>query len=318
MASRSKLTPQVCAAAAALLLGGCARDPQQSSQVVATVNDHELTASQLSRVLQALGADGNPQSTRKALATLVDEELLVQQAMKDQLDRDPVIAQAMEHARRHLLAQAYAERKVYPQAAISPVEMEQYYRAHPALFAQRRLYRLTVFAVQNSDMSSLLSADLEHAHSETEVREALQKHEIKFETQYLNCAAEELPLNKIDGFARAKVGDLLIGGEDNDKTLLMSVVAMEDRPLSFEHAKPMIAQYLTTVRNSQAADAYLRKLRQTARIAYAAQYAATMQQAMRSSTRSGEDSAAGSNARTGSSMSAVASAHLTSYDAGLN
>ena len=38
--------------------------------------------------------------------------------------------------------------------------MEEYYRAHPALFANRRLYRLTVFAIQDSEMNGMLAADL--------------------------------------------------------------------------------------------------------------------------------------------------------------
>jgi EpsD family peptidyl-prolyl cis-trans isomerase len=268
----------MCVAVGVLLLAGCAgRGSQQPSQVVATVNDHDLTVLQLSQALQAAGAEENPQATRKALASLIDEELLVQQATKDQLDRDPVIVQAMERERRHLLAQAYAQRRVYPKTTVPLGEMEEYYRAHPALFANRRVYRLTVFAVQDSDMSGLLAADLEKTHSEDDVRAALQRHEIKFETQPLSCSAEELPLDKVDDFARAKAGDLLIGGQSDGKTLLMSVVAVEERPLSFEHAKLMITQYLTTVRNARAADEYLKKLKETAKIAYAPRYAGQSQ-----------------------------------------
>jgi EpsD family peptidyl-prolyl cis-trans isomerase len=310
---RRRLVPQVLAAAAVALLAGCGgRASDQHSQVVATVNDHELTVLQLSQALQAAGAEDNPQATRKALASLVNEELLVQQATKDQLDRDPVVVQAMEQARRHLLAQAYAERKVYPKTTVSLDEMEEYYRAHPALFAQRRLYRLTVFAVHDSDMSNLLAADLEKARSEDDVRAALQRHEIKFETQPVSSSAEELPLDRVDEFAKARVGDLLIGGQADGKTLLMSVVAIEERPLSFEHARTMITQYLTTVRNAQAADTYLKKLKETAKIAYAPRYAAELKDVSRSAARPlpGEPSA-----RPGS---AVASARASANSTGLN
>jgi EpsD family peptidyl-prolyl cis-trans isomerase len=299
--------PQVCAALGAVLLGGCGGSgAQQHSQVVATVNDHDLTVMQLSQALQAAGAEENPQTTRKALAALIDEELLVQQATKSQLDRDPAIVQAMEHERRHLLAQAYAQRMVYPKTTVSLGEMEEYYRAHPALFANRRLYRLTVFAVQDSDMTGLLSADLENTHSEDEVRAALQRHEIKFETQPLSCPAEELPMDKVDEFAKAKAGDLLMGGETDGRTLLMSVVAVEERPLSFEHARPMITQYLMTVRNAQAADAYLKKLKETAKIAYAPRYAAQMQELLRSSAQPRPNAQPGQGAEPGSPMSASA------------
>src|ERR1700738_1465745 len=96
LTGRGRLMSQVCAAFGVVLLAGCSgRGPQQHSQVVATVNDHDLTVLQLSQALQAAGAEENPQATRKALAALIDEELLVQQATKNQLDRDPAIVQAM-------------------------------------------------------------------------------------------------------------------------------------------------------------------------------------------------------------------------------
>jgi EpsD family peptidyl-prolyl cis-trans isomerase len=309
--------PQVCAALGVALFAGCSGSgAQQHSQVVATVNDHDLTVLQLSEALQAAGAEDNPQTTRKALAGLIDEELLVQQATKNQLDRDPAIVQAMERERRHLLAQAYAQRMVYPKTTVSLGEMEEYYRAHPALFANRRLYRLTVFRVQDSDMSGLLAADLENTHSEDEVRAALQKHEIKFETQPLSCSAEELPMDKVDEFARAKAGDLLMGGQADGRTLLMSVVAVEERPLSFEHAKPMITEYLMTVRNAQAADEYLKKLKETAKIAYAPRYAAEMQGVLRSSAQPLPDAGPRRSVEPGSSMSA--SVRSTDGSTGLN
>jgi peptidyl-prolyl cis-trans isomerase C len=314
---RGKAVRRVYAAVGVLLLAGCGgRGSQQPSQVVATVNDHDLTVLQLSQALQATGAEDNPQATRKALASLIDEELLVQQATKDQLDRDPLIVQAMEHERRRLLAQAYAQRMVYPKTTVSLAEMEEYYGAHPALFAHRRLYRLTVFAIQDSDMSGLLAADLEKTHSEDDVRAALQRHEIKFETQPLSCSAEELPLDKVDEFARAKAGDLLIAGQSDGRTLLMSVVALEERPLSFEHAKLMITQYLTTLRNTRAADEYLRKLKETAKIAYAPRYAAEMQGTLRSAAQPVTEP--GPSGAPGASQSPIASARSSAGSTGLN
>ena len=93
---------------------------------------------------------------------------------------------------------------------VSMGEMEEYYRSNPALFERRRLYRLTAFTIQNSDMNDRLSADLDNAHSEDAVRGVLQKHEIKFTTQQINSAAEELPLDKVEAFSKAKVGDLIV------------------------------------------------------------------------------------------------------------
>jgi EpsD family peptidyl-prolyl cis-trans isomerase len=262
--------------AAAFVLDGCgsAKQQQQHSQVVAKVNDQEITVLQLNQTLQAAGVESaTPAVMHAALGSLVDEELLVQQAMKSNLNRDPAIVQALDHERRQLLARAYAERAVYPKSPVSLAQEEAYYREHPALFENRKLYRFTSFTIQNADMNDRLNADLNAAHAADEVRDVLDRHEIKFETQQVNSAAEELPLNKLEQFATAKVGDLLVDGQTDGRTLLMSVVAIEERPITFEHAKPLIERYLITVRNAEATNEYLKRVKQTAKISYAPRFA---------------------------------------------
>jgi hypothetical protein len=74
----------------------------------------------------------------------------------------------------------------------------------------------------------------------------------------------------------------------------------------------MITQYLTTVRNAQAADTYLKKLKETAKIAYAPRYAAELQGVSRSAAR---PLPGGPSARPGS---AVASARASANSTGLN
>jgi EpsD family peptidyl-prolyl cis-trans isomerase len=259
--------------AGCFVLGGCnVHAARQHSQVVATVNDHELTLLQLNQALQANGAEATPENTRLAIASLIDEELLVQQAVKSSLERDPAVVQAIEHARRRVLVEAYTERMVFPKQDVPLAEMEEYYRSNPALFEHRRIYRLTAFTIVSTDMNDRLSADLDAAHSEDAVRGVLERHEIKFTTQPINSAAEELPLDKLDAFAKAKAGDLIVAEQRDGSILLMSVAGVEDRPLTFEHAKPMIAQYLTAVRNTKAADTYLKGLKETAKISYAPRF----------------------------------------------
>jgi hypothetical protein len=162
---------------------------------------------------------------------------------------------------------------LYPKTPITLAEEESYYRGHQSLFEHRKLYRLTVFTVQDTDLTDRLSADLDNSHSVDDVRTVLERHEIKFETQQLSPAAEDLPLDKLDNFAKAQVGDLLIAGRDDGRTSLLSVVSIDERPLSFEHAKPIIEHYLTTVRNKEATTAYLKRVKETAKISVSARYA---------------------------------------------
>ncbi len=262
---RHALSPVV---ATFLCLVGC-HHSSNSPQVVATVNDRELTLIQLNETLQTNEIDATPDNARKAIHSLIDEELLVQQALKSSLDRDPSVVHTMEHARRTVLADAFLQRMVYPKKQISSQEMEGYYQSNPGLFEKRRVYHLTSFTVRTSDMNDRLTNDLASAHSEETVRTILEKHEVKFTTEQVTAAAEDLPLDRLSAFTNSKAGDLIVIEQKNGFTLLMSVTGADDRPLTFERAKPMIVQYLTTVRNAKALDTYLEGLRQSAKITYA-------------------------------------------------
>jgi peptidyl-prolyl cis-trans isomerase C len=256
-----------------LSLAGCSRHPQAQSQVVAKVNDREITISQLNQALSDINPDTlTPEITQRAIQSLVDEELLVQAAVQNKLDRDPATVAAMEHARRQILAQTYAERMLYPKSPVSLADEEAYFKQHPGLFENRKLYRLTVYTVRSSQLSDLLKADLDSTHSADQVREVLEKHQIKYETQRLNSPAEDLPLEKVADFSAASVGDLLIASQRDGTVLLISVVGLEEKPLSFEAAKPAIVQYLTKKRNTEALAEHLKAERADTKISYVGQF----------------------------------------------
>jgi peptidyl-prolyl cis-trans isomerase C len=262
-------------------LGACTPHSQARSQVVAKVNDHEITVSQLNQALNVIDPETlTPDVTKRAIDSLVDEELLVQSAMQNRLDRDPVTVAAFEHARRQILAETYAERLLYPKAPIALADEESYFKQNPGLFENRKVYRLTVYTLRPTDMSDLLKADLNNTHSADQVRDVLEKHQIKYEAQHLNSPAEDLPLEKVKEFSEASVGDLLIASERDGRILLIAVVGLEDKPLSFEAAKASIDQYLTKKRNTEAIREHLKAEKAAAKISYVgqfAQYAATGQ-----------------------------------------
>jgi peptidyl-prolyl cis-trans isomerase C len=120
-AARAKLSGLLVTLPLLFILSGCHMDhgATKSSQVVATVNNHEITTSQLNQALEAAGVDQvTPAEEKEAIDSLVAEELLVQDALKSKLDRQPAVVLAMERARRQVLAQAYAERSLYSPTAL--------------------------------------------------------------------------------------------------------------------------------------------------------------------------------------------------------
>lgn len=255
---------------AGLCACGSSDAPGKNSQVVAVVNDKEITVTQLNRVLRATGqVEVTPALTRQALDSLTDEELLVQAALKHKIDRDPAYVQALEQTRRQLLAQFFAERTVYPKTVISADEVAEYYRREPLLFSNRRKFLFTTFLTEKSDMTPAIDTELDHVASVDQVRGILDRHAIKYMTQMASVTPEQVPLNQLSRFASASVGDLFINEQDSGKVLLMSLTSIDNEvPLTLDRARPMIESYLRNSRNKQATDEYLKHAKAAAKISY--------------------------------------------------
>src|ERR1019366_4323631 len=83
-----------------------------SYQVVARVNTKEITILQLNAALAQVPnvtAETAKAASGPLLERLIEQELLVQKAQDAKLDRNPQVAQAMEAAKRQVLATAYLQ-----------------------------------------------------------------------------------------------------------------------------------------------------------------------------------------------------------------
>ena len=264
----------VVLACALVGLSACSRHSQTKTQVVAKVNDREITVSQLNQTLAVINPETlTPQVTREAIDSLVNEELLMQGALANKLDRDPATVAAIERARRQVLIEAYAQRLLYPKSPVSATEEQKYFKQNPGLFADRKIFNLTIYTVRQVDLSDLLKGDLNNTHSADQVRGVLEKHQVKYMTQHTSVPSEDLPLGKVSEFTTANVGDLLIADQRDGHSILVCVTGLEPKPLSFENAKASIDQYLTRQRNAAAVDEHLKNERDAAKISYRGQFA---------------------------------------------
>jgi hypothetical protein len=120
---------------AAALPAGCERASAERGgpQLAAKVNGAEISL----RQVRTAGASGAGQ----ALEKVIERELLVQQALQAGLDRDPAVRDAIDAARRQILAEAWLD-KVAAGNVVSRDEIHAFYAEHPELFAERRVYRV--------------------------------------------------------------------------------------------------------------------------------------------------------------------------------
>ncbi len=121
-----------------LFLGGCGPD----DPVLAKVGDTEITASQLDvfvgRVsLDLLSDEEGVEADRDYLESMIDQELLVQEARSRGLDTSSVVTHQLEAAVRHRFYQRYLGEFVNPKIAITPTEIERAF--HDMGFDRERL-----------------------------------------------------------------------------------------------------------------------------------------------------------------------------------
>jgi len=276
-------------AAALIGLTGCGHSGDKNGQVVATVDDNEITVLQLNRLLRQAGADPSEKKpVRMALDSLIDQDLLLQEALKGKMDRDPEVVQALDAARRQILADTYAERMIYPQTPIGESEEEDYYKNHPHLFSERKVYQVETFNLEGPAPDAELRSELDNAHNADEVERVLKHRNAKFERQSVVRAAEQIPLEMLEQFASASRGDIIVAPDTEGRTVLMQINETLGRPLSMEQARPYIHQFLVAGRNRDAMQARVKELRAKAKVVYLGAFAESDETAAAQPTPAGD------------------------------
>ena len=127
------------------------------------MNGTEISVYQVRTAGSAVGATaGSPSGVAQALEKVIDRELLVQKALAASSSATRRSQQSIENARRQVLAQAYLERAAAVSAAAGSTrdEVRAFYAENPALFAERRIYRLRELMVSApAEMIDVLRAE---------------------------------------------------------------------------------------------------------------------------------------------------------------
>jgi EpsD family peptidyl-prolyl cis-trans isomerase len=195
----------------------------------------------------------------------LDQELLAQEALQLELDRDGQVTLAIGRARQQILAQAYIERAAVSASKASPREIRKFYEENPALFGQRRTYRVLelMVAIPEAQFGALQDAAA-GAKNIGEVVRWLELRKLPFETGTSSAAAEQIPANTLLRLFGMRDGQIAVF-----KTPVgVSVVWLEqsaEAPLTEKQAGPAIARYLFNRKRLELAQAEVTKLRERAR-----------------------------------------------------
>lgn len=270
----SAITTAVGVAAA---MSGCGGG-SKASQVAVKVNKDEVTVQQVNEQLSRLppGAprDQVEPATRRILATLVNQQLFLEQALDRKLDRDPEVLAALESARRNVLAQAYMQRVIAPQAKPSEQEIRDYYVQNPYLFAERKAYHLQQLDIEaKPEDAKAIEEAAQKAKSLKDLAEFLRARKIPFSATSGNAYAEQLPLARLPKIAQMATGSVAVFAGNGNRIDAVEVLGSQVEPVDDKKAAPVIQQVLTNRKREELVATEIKRLRDASKIEYVGDFA---------------------------------------------
>ncbi len=264
------------------LVAGCgdkkdkaATDETGPTQVAAKVNDTELTVHQVNFALQRvpnLEKDQTKAASLRVVRNLVDQEVIAQKALKDKLDRDPMVVQALDAARRQILAEAYMSRKLGAPVESSEAEVTDYFNKHPELFTQRKIYRLQEISIKApKDKHDAIRSQLTASKTLENFAAWLKAENLDVKAAQGVKSAEQLPLEMLPKLSQMPDGQAMIVNTP-EGLLVIVLVDSREQPVTLEQAKPAIAGLLKSQARQKAAKAELDALKAAAKIEYLGEF----------------------------------------------
>lgn len=278
---------------------------KSASQLAAKVNSAEISIHQVNFALQNL-PDLAPEqlddTKRRVLDELVDQELAVQQALAAKLDRTPEVLQSLEAARREILARAYLDQAAAGAVGPSAAEIAAYYRQHPELFANRKVYRLQETTLPATPaIVALAREEIARGRTAGDLLAWFRARRTTVSGGVDIKPAEKVDLDILPRLAAMKEGETALFEQDG-KALVVTLLAAAADPQPEGEARPLIDQFLRRQRAEAMQKATLQKLRGEARIEYLGEFspeaeAVRKQQAATAERQQREAAAARADAR---------------------
>lgn len=262
--------------AATIMLSACGKKGEASAkksdtQVVAIVNGDEITIHQVNFQLTRMGQMNEAQAkvaSKKVLARLIEMQLLKQQAIEQKLDKNPGLLQALEASKDQMLAQAYLETMMAKAPKPSTSEIDEFYKSHPELFENRRVFRLQEIMV-NIDKSKFTETEtsLKDIKGINEIAAWLKEKNYPFTANSAVKEAETLPSDMLKKLQVLKDGEMLILPTEGALHII-NLAASQTMPISRIKATPIIEQYFMNQNKTNLAKKEMSTLNEKAKIEF--------------------------------------------------
>ena len=256
----------------ASLMTACNKaDKKNTTQSVAKVNGVEITMHQVNLMIknaQNVTAENEVAVRQQLLDELINQQIIVEKATKESLDRSPEVIMAIEAAKKEILATAYLQKLVANSADVSSTEIKKYYTEHPGLFSKRRVYDLQDLGMEdNPELLPIIKAEVANQKSLLEISDFLKVKGIKFSESSYTRPAEQIPLNVLPALQNLNVGDTTVLS-DNNTIHVVHIVNAKEEPIDLEKATPFIKSFFVNTMGKEIIDKKLKQFRQEAKLEY--------------------------------------------------
>ena len=229
-----------------LALVAACHKPAPADQVAVKGDGFEITLAELEQELK--NAPPQPQdqikaARRQVLDALIDQKLLAQAAIKGGLDKDTQTVQAIEAAKRAILAQAYIDRIIDPASpdATNDSRFRAYYDQHPDRYAARAKLQIQEIELPLERTDSAMIADLDRLGFDRLVAR------LAAEGKAPPVVSTSLLSDRVEG-NKPPVGANVIY-RTGDDIHLGKVIASDPAPIAFEDARADVARRMTEEQN---------------------------------------------------------------------
>ncbi len=257
------------AALAALASSGCGQ-PADGKVVralpLASVNGVDISLLAAPDARRAPG-DRLALVDKAQLEALIDNQLLQEEAVRNKLDRNALVLQAIERARTDILAQAQLQSKFALIAAPTGAAIDAYFQAHPELFAGRKLFYIKELVLDSKDFTPQLQQQLDRAGSIEQVARWLDARRVDYQVAHLARSSAELAPEMLAQLKTMRRFALFVV-KAGPKTMLNALHDVTPNPVTAAAAAPQIAAFLRNTQRKQVGELEIQRLRKLATIDY--------------------------------------------------